>query len=702
MKNKVNDIYENNEAAIDLSDTYINNDINAWSKINQSTNDIITNLDNIDLCWQKNACIKESKTKNFDSLLCDKRLKKIDLLTKPGFFEILLKSIKGRTSITGIPISVFSERIYFTKNFFKNMFLIFVFIWLILIIDKFLVENRINSWYQRILSIKENSWDINYIEKKINDAKLDFVIWNILFKPFLLIPNNTIQNWYYILQWWSNITSLLNESIQTYIATKSFIDSKWWINNIELTNLLVNLRDDYSNITSKLYETIISYNKIWNLKDYEMNSKLDFARNKLKETYKILDIINKDFDIFLNLLAHKWERKYLLLFQNNDEIRATWWFIWSLATVTINNWKITDFSKDDVYAYEWEINKVYKDKKLAPEWLNKITWTFWLRDANYFADFEASSTSINFFLNKINKDVDGIIYINQNTFLDFLKLTWWIEFKALWDIITEDNFSLIISTLVESQAFKVWTLWSPKQILFDFATVFLDKLINDKDYYAYLDIIIKNIQSRDLVVYSFNPEENNLLWKLWLNWKINYSETLDYAYPIYTSIWWNKSDRYIELKYKKEIEQNADCSIDTNLRIYRTHFFSKFEEKKVNDLLDKYPLKDKTRKDVINIQWRWENKVYTRLMLPKEAIVEATRWMKIIKNKNSTILEFYINTRLLETTNFNINYKIPNKECKPYSYKFYKQPWVRDYILEIKNGQRIIKELWLEKDYLYK
>ena len=702
MSNNINDIFENIESELDISHTYTNKNLDAWSKNIQTTNDLIKKLDNVDLGGIKNVSIQKAKTKNFDSAMSDKRLQNIDLSSKPSFFEIVKKSIKWRTTITWIPISVFKERVYFTKGFFQKMLLFFSFFWLFLVIDKFLIENRINIWYQKIISIKENSWDINYVEKNINNARLDFIIWDMLFKPFLLIPNETIKNWYFILQWWKNLTKLLDESIQTYIATKTFIDSKWGIANVELSNLLVNLKEDFWYITNKLYETILSYDKVWNIGDQEINIKLDFAKDKLQSWYKILDIINRDFDIFLNLLAHKWEKKYLILFQNNDEIRATWGFIWSLATVTLKNWKVTDFIKDDVYAYEWEINKMYTDKKPSPEWLNKITKTFWLRDANYFADFEASSKSINFFLEKINKDVDWIIYINQNTFLDFLKLTWWIVFEELWNTITEDNFSLVISTLVESQAFKIWTLWSPKQILFDFANVFLDKLKNDKDYYAYLDIIIKNIKSRDLVIYSFNPDENNLLWKLWLNWKINYFETLDFAYPFYTSIWWNKSDRYIELKYKKEITQNIDCSIDTNLRIYRTHFFSKFEEKKVNDLLDKYPLKDKTRKDVINIQWRWENRVYTRVILPKDAIVEPNYWMTINKYDNSTVLGFYINTRLLETTNYNINYKLENKDCNTYSYKFYKQPWVRDYFMEIKEWEKITKDLSVKWDFIYK
>lgn len=701
MNNKINDILDDIDKDLDISNIYKKVDISInWLK-DKSIIDIKKWLKDINYIWKTSPEVKKLKTKNFDSVIKDKRLKNINLNKKVNFFKTFFLWLKGRVTLSWTPISIFKEKEFFTKNFFKNLWITILLIWFFLLIDKYIVENRINSWYQKILQIKDNSWNIEYVEKNINDAKFDFILSDILFKPFLLIPNKNIKNWYNILLGWKNITKLLDEWIHTYIATKTFIDNKGWLDNIELTNLLVNLRPDLAKLTNLLYETILTYDRIKELSNLELNNKLLYAKNKLKLWYKYLDIINRDFDVFLNLLGNESEKKYLIIFQNNDEIRATWWFMWSLATVTIKEWKVINFIKDDIYAYEWEINKVYPKKAPAPEWLNKITDTFGLRDSNYFIDFESSSTSINFFLNKINKNVDWIIYINQNTILDFLKYNSWVNFPKLDETITEENFSLIISTLVESQAFKVWTLSSPKQILFDFANDFILLLKEKKDYYAYLDIILKNIQSRDLVIYSFNPEENNLLWKLWLNWKINYSDTLDFSYPVFTSIWWNKSDRYIELKYKKEIEKNADCSINTNLSIFRTHFFSKFEEKKVNDLLDKYPLKDKTRTDVINIQWKWENKSYVRVLLPKDAIVEKKAWMNINKYSQATVVDFYINTRLLETTNFDINYKIPNKECKPYNYKFYKQPGIRDYNIEIKEWEKYIKEYWVGLDYIY-
>ena len=53
-----------------------------------------------------------------------------------------------------------------------------------------------------------------------------------------------------------------------------------------------------------------------------------------------------------------------LVFQNNDEIRASWGFAWSMAFIDVERWKVTNIEKKDVYALEWSINQVYpaKDK----------------------------------------------------------------------------------------------------------------------------------------------------------------------------------------------------------------------------------------------------------------------------------------------------------------------------------------------------
>ena len=121
-----------------------------------------------------------------------------------------------------------------------------------------------------------------------------------------------------------------------------------------------------------------------------------------------------------------------------------------MALIDLDRWKITKVDKKDVYALEWQLNQVYKDKEKALEWLNKITWTFWLRDANYFPEIKDSAAKIKFFLDKIDLKIDWIVFINQNMILDLLESIEWIYSKTLWAQITKENFSMIVSTLVEA------------------------------------------------------------------------------------------------------------------------------------------------------------------------------------------------------------------------------------------------------------
>jgi len=702
MNNKINDLHNSLNEEINITKLWKIRKVKTKYNFIKWIKDINNKLKKLSISSSKKIKIHQNKTKNFDSFLVEKKLKDINIsndLSKIQKIQLLLKSQKLKIWRS---FALFNKKVYISKNFIKKTLISFSFGLILLLTLSFFIELNVKSWYEKILSLKDNPvniWDSQWL---INSSKFNFITAEILFTPFKFIPNNNIKNWYYILEWWKNISILLDNLIQTYISVNNYIETSWWINNIKFTNLLSNLEPNFNKINNLLYNVVLSYDNINTIWVKSLDVKINNAKWKIKKIYKFTNIINNDYNNLLALLWATWERKYLVLFQNNDEIRATWWFIWSLAIVTINKGKIIDFKKDDVYAYEWDINKVYKNKNKAPEWLNQITKTFWLRDANYFVDFWASSKSINFFLKKIWKNVDWIIYINQNTFLDFLKLTWPIQFDEIWKTINEKNFSLLISTLVEAQSFKVWTLWTPKKILFDFAQIFINKLLSEKKYASYLNIILNNFKSRDIVFYSFHPEENNLLWKLWINWKINFNKTLDFNYPVFTSIWWNKTDRYIKLKYEKNINYNVDCSIDTNLKIYRTHYFTKNEEKKVINILDNYPIKDKTRKDILNIQWKWINKQYVRVILPKNIKVKKKKWLKITYNNNFTLVEFYINTRQLETTNYDIDYTILNRSCKDYSYILYKQPWIREYDLKIKDKTNTIKQKWIRKDFKLK
>ena len=655
---QINDLQPWLEETIDLSDS-----INLTLKVSKLREkilcDLVTNKKNLSMRPKMIIKLEKNKTSNFDAIYFSEHEKIINLHSEDKknslkkkvattIFKIKnfeLPKIQKKDFVTAQEVKdeieekedkkeeIFVEKfiekntkkwfqvypLYKIKqkiNYFK-IFVILLFIVFLWILDKTIIEVLVKTSYSNLILLKDWLWDLEKTKDIVNSSKSRLFFAKVLFFPVSFLPFENVRNVNHIIDWWKNISNLILETI-----------------------------DLYENIDSEV-------------------------KDKINETLIILDKINKNYDTLLSILWEYKPRRYLVVFQNNDEIRASWGFAWSMAFIDVERWKVTNIEKKDVYALEWSINQVYpaKDKEKAPEWLNKVTQTFGLRDANYFPEIKDSANKIKFFLDKIDQQVDWIIFINQNLVLDLLKSIDWLYSNTFQTEIKEENFSIMISTLVEAEVFRQGTLWTPKQALFLFAEELAERLNSEKKYYDYLKIISKHIKNRDIVFYSFHPVENSLLWKLWLNWEINFRETLDFDYPVYTSIWWNKSDRYIDYRYEKTVKKvENSCDFETNLKIFNTHTYSSENETYVNQILDKYNKLWKNINDIINIQWRWDNKSYLRVLVPKNAEVKLKEWQKLKEDENYKIIELYTETKAWQTSSYDVEYKLKNKSCMPYNY----------------------------------
>jgi len=574
----------------------------------------------------------------------------------------------------------------------RVLILLFIFI---IFIDKVAIEYFTNNWYKKLLSLKNNS---NLIEKQslINSSNNDFKIAEILFIPFKIISGEKINNANNIIIWGIKITNLLNKISLFSKWTYNFIEEKWE-ENIAYSQLLKNSQKIFSSTEKELKSISRTYNKIHFSDNILLQNKLDYFKIELNKASYFINIINNNFDTFLDILWHNKRKKYLIVFQNNDEIRPQWGFMWSMWIVEIFRWEIKKFEKRDVYDYEFKIKKEHFSKESAPEWLNKMTPFLWLRDSNYYINHKDSANKIKFFIEKSGYNIDWIIYINQNSLFSILDLVWEYESKVLNTKVNSSNFSIIMSSLVESKKSQNWTTWTPKQILFDFMKEFKE-ILKEKNISKaeILKSIFKDIKNREIAFYNFNKKERELLKELSLFNPINYNESLDFSYPVFTSISGNKSDRYIKIDYEKTIKKWIKCEYKTTLEINLEHTFNKKDLENNKDILNKFWIKENIKK-LLFIQWNWENKQYVRIIIPKNAIIENNKKILSIKKyyKRWKIVDLYLNTKVWEKSNFKLDYTIPNNKCKLYNYKLYKQPWIREYNLKLDSfwDKRIFKNI---------
>ena len=182
------------------------------------------------------------------------------------------------------------------------------------------------------------------------------------------------------------------------------------------------------------------------------------------------------------------------------------------------------------------------------------------------------------------------------------------------------------------------------------------------------------------MLWSFSADQNNLLTNLWVNGNINYDETLDFIYPVYTSLSWNKSDRYINKKYNHKISTLDNCSFDINFRMQMTHsMWQKIQENMKGEIL-RYGI---DTENILQIQWASKNRQFMRVILPTEAILDDSDKYVIVRYGKRRWIEFFIDTEPWETSSFEVWYQLPNPECENYDMIFYNQPGVPKYNISI-------------------
>lgn len=632
--------------------------------------------------------------------------KKINFLKEKIFYK---KTSKKQFKT----ISVKKQKIYrlFSLKNMKTPHKIAFWIGLIIFIfalNIFSIYQFLYSWGKNLSniydSITEKNITLENTFKDITHAKSNFSKWDLLASWIYIFDGVWKNDYIWNFKNWVKTVKFLSsawEDLVKIYKSFEFIKEKKWIENIMFSQFLENIDKDIwlDNILYKLEKSREYLAKI----DYFPNEKIENIYKENIQTYDfILDFTKKIFswkDIILSMLWNEEKKTYLVMFQNQDELRPMWGFMWSAAIIEVFKWQIVKLEKKDIYALEWPLKPF---KEVAPEWINKLTPTFWLRDANYYIQPERSSQKIKSFVDNLWYDVDGIVYINQNILLDFLDEYWSFDFKSIQKEISRDNFSLIISTLVESKVSKEWTLSTPKQILFNFADEYFSFLKEKWDFMWYYKLLLNSIEKKDIIFYSFSKKENEYLENFWFNnFNNNFWDYIDFNYPYFTSISWNKSDRYINKSYIKNVEKIKDtCDYKTEFKIIQNHNFDISQEIYVKDLLYTYNIIDETDiEKLLEIQGKWDNYQFVRIIIPKNAEVSPKEGIIVTEFENYKEVNFYQKTNNIVSSKTSFEYILKNPNCLKYNYKLFKQPWITTYDFQYTNKNSTDITQTLDKDF---
>ncbi len=315
---------------------------------------------------------------------------------------------------------------------------------------------------------------------------------------------------------------------------------------------------------------------------------LDVLPNDYQEKFKTLRMTTNDLasgltsfidiidELKIFLGANK-DKRYLLVFQNNAELRATGGFIGSYALVDLREGKIRNIETPTGGSYDTEGG--LRALVAAPEPLHLVNplWHFW--DANWWPDWPTSARKLMWFYEKSDgPTVDGVISFTPTVLEKLLEIIGPVDMTEEYGVILNaENFWLETQTIAEIKLtpaeIQAGIKHEPKKIIGDLLNKIIIELPNHlsrENLSKILQAIESSLTEKHILFYFSDVElEREILEHGWGG--AMKTTGRDYLAVVNTNIAGGKSD----LKMKETINQSTEImpngSIVNTVKIIREH-----------------------------------------------------------------------------------------------------------------------------------
>ena len=183
----------------------------------------------------------------------------------------------------------------------------------------------------------------------------------------------------------------------------------------DISKYLVHAKTEVDKVNPNRYPSFLGLSKI--------HKSLVTLRNTTDSAATFIEDAKPLIKILPNLLGEPDSKKYLVLFQNDKELRPTGGFITAYAIFRIDKGVIHVDKSDNIYNLDNTISNKPKTPAPIAKYLPKVS-VFNLRDTNLSPDFMESMKTFNSLYDRARGkiEVDGIIALNTNVLVSTIKI----------------------------------------------------------------------------------------------------------------------------------------------------------------------------------------------------------------------------------------------------------------------------------------
>ena len=312
----------------------------------------------------------------------------------------------------------------------------------------------------------------------------------------------------------------------------------------------------------------------WNWVPARWKGDLTTIRQTADEIEGQLAIGKRAVDLLPELLATDGKtRDYMVLLQNESEIRPTGGFIGSWALVSFKNGKLIDFQIKDVYEADGQLKGHVEPPDPIKNYLGQANW--YMRDANWKPDFVAASKDIQWFLEKeTGRKVDGVFGIDLAVAKAMLSVTGEIYVPDFKERVNKNNLYEQAEFYSETNSFAGSTQKASflgglgKQLFEEVKNLKADKRVE------LIRTMLTVLDEKDLLL-SFNDRQtaavvSDLGWDGTIyNGKCAQDRCFaDYLYVVEANVGVNKANYFLY----RNIDQSVDIGLQSISRVVKISY----------------------------------------------------------------------------------------------------------------------------------
>jgi len=275
-----------------------------------------------------------------------------------------------------------------------------------------------------------------------------------------------------------------------------------------------------------------------------------------------------DFADLANIiLGSDQKMRYLVIFQNNTELRPTGGFIGSFAELDIYQGAITKVTVPAGGSYD--LQGSLRDYIIAPEPLQLLNARWEFQDVNWFPDFPTSANKLTEFYQAAGgPSVDGVIAVNASYMADLIAMLGPVDMPEYDRTITGENFIFEAQKIIDQTEDQT----TPKQFIADLAPEILDRVSTGsaQDFLATLNHLNQGLSEKDIQLYFTDHQLEQQITELGWAGEIKRMAG-DYLMVVTTNLGGGKTDMIVSENIDLQVNIDSNGEIINTVTITRTH-----------------------------------------------------------------------------------------------------------------------------------